>query len=125
MDASHKAKLAQSRADARAVKAYLEYLETNRPKRGRRRTEGSITARLATITSELETASPLARLNMFQEQADLEAELETMKQRADGTALRAAFVETAARYAESKGLKKSAFKQMGIDAATLRDAGIR
>ncbi len=125
MDASHKAKLAQGRSDARAVKAYLEYLENNRPKRGRRRTEESIKSRLAAITEELENASPLARLNMYQEQSDLESELASMEQKVDGTALRAAFIEAAGRYAESKGLQKAAFKQMGIDAATLTEAGIR
>ena len=53
MDAAHKEKLAQGRKDAQAVKAYLEFLETNKPKRGRRRTEDSIAARLAAIDDEL------------------------------------------------------------------------
>jgi len=125
MDADHKAKLAQGRADARAVKAYLEYLETNRPKRGRRRTEESITTRLAGIETELETASPLARLNLFQEQEDLQAELAAMQEKVDGTELRAGFVEAAGRYASSKGIQRSAFRKMGIDAATLTEAGIK
>ena len=125
MDAGHKAKLAQGRADARAVKAYLEYLENNRPKRGRRRTEESITARLTAIDSELESASPLARLNLFQEQEDLGAELQAMQQKVDGTELRAGFVEAAGRYATSKNIRRSAFRKMGIDAQTLTEAGIK
>jgi len=125
MDASHKEKLAQGRSDSRAVKAYLEYLEGNRPKRGRRRTEESVRSRLEAISEELESASSLARLNMFQERTDLEAELAALEQKVDGTALRAAFIEAAGRYAESKGLQRAAFRQMGIDAATLTEAGIR
>lgn len=125
MDAAHKAKLAQGRADARAVRGYLEFLENNRPKRGRRRTEASIAARLAVVADELETASPLARLNMYQEQTDLEAELAAMGEKVDGTALRTAFVDAAGRYAASKGIGKPAFRQMGVDAATLREAGIK
>ncbi|MFT7474798.1 MAG: hypothetical protein ACI81L_001730 [Verrucomicrobiales bacterium] len=125
MDATHKAKLAQGRSDARAVKGYLQYLEDNRPKRGRRRTEESIKARLSAISTEMESVSPLARLNMYQEQTDLQAELEAIGQKVDGTELHASFVEAAARYASSKGIGKAAFKQMGIDAVTLRDAGIR
>lgn len=62
---------------------------------------------------------------MYQEQADLEAELSALEEKVDGAALRAAFVEAAGRYAESKGLQRAAFKQMGIDAATLTEAGIR
>lgn len=125
MEAAHKAKLAQGRADARAVKKYLEFLEENRPKRGRRRTSESIQKRLEAIEVELESVSPLARLNLFQEQMDLTAELSTMGEKVDGSALRAAFIEAAGRYATSKGLSKAAFKHMGIDAPTLREAGIR
>lgn len=125
MDADHKAKLAQGRADARVVKAYLEYLEDNRPKRGRRRTEDSITARLAAIELELEDASSLARLNLYQEQTDLEAELAAMKEKVDGTELRANFIEAASRYATSKGIRRAAFRQMGIDLQTLREAGVK
>jgi len=125
MDANHKAKLAQGRADARAVKAYLEFLEDNRPKRGRRRTKESIGARLDVINTELASASPLARLNLYQEQTDLQAELSAMEQKSDGSELKAGFVEAAGRYARSKGIGKAAFKQMGIDAATLKAAGIK
>ena len=124
MDEEHKAKLAQGRNDARAVRAYLEFLEDNRPKRGRRRTEESIKKRLSIIEAELDSASPLARLNMYQEQMDLSAELEAMAETVDGTELRAAFVGAARRYSDSKGIGKAAFKQMGVDAATLREAGI-
>lgn len=125
MDADHKAKLAQGRADARVVKAYLDYLEDNRPKRGRRRTEASITARLSAIESELENASSLARLNLYQEQSDLETELAAMKKKVDGTELRANFIEAAPRYAASKGIERAAFRQMGIDLQTLREAGVK
>lgn len=125
MDAAHKAKLAQGRADARAVKAYLEFLEENRPRRGRRRTKDSITKRLEAIGAELESASALGRLNLVQEQMDLEAELSTMEDAPDGSAVEAAFIEAAPRYAESKGISAAAFRQMGVSAKTLRAAGIR
>ena len=124
MDAAHKAKLAQGRADARAVKGYLEFLEENKPRRGRRRTKDSITKRLAAIDAELEDATALARLNLVQERMDLEAELEAMSQTVDGSELRAAFVEAAGRYAESKGISRSAFRQLGVDAKTLNEAKI-
>lgn len=124
MDAAHKKKLAQGRADARAVKGYLEFLEENKPRRGRRRTKDSITKRLAAIDAELDDASALARLNLVQERMDLENELEAMEQTVDGSELRASFVEAAGRYARSKGISRSAFRQMGVDAKTLDEAGI-
>lgn len=125
MNDDHKAKLAQGRADARTVKAYLEFLEENKPRRGRRRTKESITARLAVIETELESASALARLNLYQEQKDLNTELDAMGQKVDGSELRNGFIEVAARYARSKGIERAAFTQMGIDSKTLRDAGIK
>ena len=124
MDDEHKAKLAQGRNDARAVKAYLEFLENNRPKRGRRRTKESISARLEAIETELADASPLARLNMFQERSDLTNELEAMDQQVDGSALKTDFVEAAGRYSKARGIGKAAFREMGVDAATLREADI-
>ena len=124
MDAAHKAKLAQGRADARAVKGYLEFLEENKPRRGRRRTKDSINKRLAAIDAELEDATALARLKLVQERMALEAELEAMSQAVDGSELRAAFVEAAGRYAESKGISRSAFRQLGVDAKTLNEAKI-
>ena len=125
MDPEHKAKLAQGRKDAWAVKHYLEFLETNKPRRGRRRTPDSIASRLGVIATELETASPLGRLSLHQEEIDLNTELEAMKEVVDSTELRAAFVEAGSRYAASKGIGKQAFKQVGVDAATLKEAGIR
>lgn len=124
MDDAHKAKLAQGRADARAVKSYLEYLEENKPKRGRRRTKESIAKRLEAIASDLENASPLARLNLVQERMDLETERAAMDDVVDGSALRDAFIEAAPRYAAAKGISGSAFKTLGVDAKTLQQAGI-
>jgi len=120
MDAEHKAKLVQGRADARVVKAYLQHLEEN----GRRRTADGIAKRLAQIETDLATESALSRLKMFQERADLANELEALGRTTDGSELRAAFVGCASRYATSQGLKAAAFRQMGVDASTVREAGI-
>jgi hypothetical protein len=60
MNAEHKAALAKGRSQANAVRAYLEALEANRPKRGRKRTPESIERRLAAIDAEYEIAGALA-----------------------------------------------------------------
>lgn len=125
MDAAQKEAMAQGRKDARAVGAYLEWLEANKPKRGRRRTKESIGKRLEVIASELDSSSAIARLNLLQEQMDLEAELEAMDQAVDGTDLRIGFVQAAARYSASKGISRAAFRQMGVDAKTLTEAGVK
>src|SRR5690242_17471608 len=56
MSAQHKAALAVGRSEGRAVRNYLEALEAHKPKRGRRRTPESISARLEKIEADLDEA---------------------------------------------------------------------
>src|SRR5512132_2769877 len=67
MTAEHKRALPQGRAEGRAVRAYLEALDQNRPRRGRPRTPASIEKRLKAVESELADAAPLHRLQLVQE----------------------------------------------------------
>jgi hypothetical protein len=125
MTDAHKAALAEGREQARQVKAYLEALEATAPKRGRRRTKESIGKRLAAIDAALDGASALVRLQLLQERSDLEAELAAMDaEPTDLTALREAFVKVAKGYGERKGITHATWRAVGVDAATLKAAGI-
>ncbi len=124
MTDDHKSALAMGRTEGRAVRAYLEALDTSRPKRGRKRTTASISARLERITDELETADPLKRLTLTQEQLDLTAELSAMEDTTDVTALETDFIRVARDYAQRKGITYNAFRAIGVPAATLKKAGI-
>jgi hypothetical protein len=124
MTAQHKAALAQGRAEGRAVKSYLEALDKNRPRRGRKRTGESIKKRLSAIDAQLPDASPLLRLQLVQERMDLEKELSQLDAKVDLSSLEAAFVKTAGQYAERKGITYAAWRQLGVSAETLKKAGI-
>jgi hypothetical protein len=124
MTAEHKAALAQGRAEGRAVKVYLEALEKNRPRRGRKRTPESIKKRLSAIDSQRSNASALQRLQLIQERMDLEGELEQLGEKVDLSALESAFVRTAGKYSERKGISYAAWRQLGVSADTLKKAGI-
>lgn len=124
MSDEHKAALAEGRAQGRAVRVYLEALEANKPKRGRKRTPDSVKKRLDKIVVELETADPLKRLQLTQEQLDLEAELAAGEQTVDLSALEKGFIEAAAGYASRKGISYGAFRSVGVPPAVLRAAGI-
>jgi hypothetical protein len=124
MTDEHKAALAEGRAQGRAVRLYLEALEANKPKRGRKRTPDSIKKRLDKIAADLPTADPLKRLQLTQEQLDLEAELEAGETTVDLTALEKDFIDAAAGYAARKGISYSAFRSVGVSPAVLRAAGI-
>ena len=83
MSDSHKAALAEGRAQGRAVRRYLEALETSKPKRGRKRTRDSVAKRLAVVEEQLESADPVKRLQLSQERLDLQAELATEEETVD------------------------------------------
>jgi hypothetical protein len=95
MTDEHKAALAAGRNESRIVKNYLDGLESNRPKRGRKRTPESIKRRLAEIDGSLADADPLPRLNLVQERMDLHQELEAMGAKVDMSALEDDFVRVA------------------------------
>jgi hypothetical protein len=116
--------LAQGRAEGRAVKSYLEALEKNRPRRGRKRTPDSVKKRLAAIDAQLASATALQRLQLVQERIDLERELEQLSAKVDLSALETAFVKTAGAYSERKGISYAAWRELGVSADTLKKAGI-
>lgn len=121
---AHKAAMAQGRNESRSVKAYLEALENNRPKRGRKRTPQSIETRLAKIDAELATADPLKRLKLTQEKMDLASELRAMSVKVDLSSLEKAFIAAAKSYSDRTGISYEAWRQIGVSADTLRSAGI-
>jgi hypothetical protein len=124
MSSAHKEALASGRRQGRVVRTYLEALDAHKPKRGRKRTAESVSARLEVIAAELSSADPLSRLLMLQEQKDLQSELEGMDSAFDISELEAEFIEVAAEYSESKGISYGVWREMGVSAAVLRDAGI-
>ena len=124
MSDEHKAALAEGRNQSRAVRNYLEAVEANKPKRGRKRTPESIEARLGRIDEEIGDASPTKRLELVQERLDLQAEVAVMAETPDLTELRNAFVASAKGYSERKGISYAAWREVGVDAATLKEAGI-
>ncbi len=124
MSVDHKTALAEGREQGRAVRAYLEALESHKPKRGRKRTPESVEKRLSAILVELKTADPMTRLLLLQEQKDLQNELASMETSFDLSEIEAEFIEVAAEYSERKGISYSVWREMGVAAAVLREAGI-
>jgi hypothetical protein len=124
MSDEHKAALAEGRNQGRSVRRYLEALEAHKPKRGRKRTSDSIQKRLDKIDGELAGADPLKRLQLIQERIDLLEELDTAGAKVDLSELEQGFVEAAAAYSERKGISYAAWRQLGVEAAVLKRAGI-
>jgi hypothetical protein len=124
MSNEHKQALAEGREQGRGVRLYLEALEKNRPKRGRKRTSDSITKRLDTIEQRLVDADPLTRLHLIQERLNLQNELESLKAKTDLTELEKGFIVAAKSYGERKGITHAAWRALGVPPDVLRKAGI-
>jgi hypothetical protein len=125
MSAEHKAALAEGRNQGRSVRRYLEALDAHKPRRGRKRTADSMRKRLNRIDVELASADPLRRLQLIQERLDLKAELEAAGAKVDLTGLEQDFVGAAAAYSQRKGISYAAWRELGVEPAVLKRAGIK
>ena len=126
MTEEHKAALSAGRQQGAAVRRYLDALDANKPKRGRKRTPESIQKRLEAIDSKLSTGNSLVRLQLLQERSDLQKELKTMSsaEPVDLTALEDDFSKSAAEYGRRKGISYDTWRSAGVSAAALKKAGI-
>jgi len=117
--------MAAGRAEGRAIKSYLEALESNKPRRGRRRTQESINTRLEKIDVELAGSDPMKRLGLIQERLDLLHELEQLQApQIDMAALEEQFVIAAKGYSDRKGISWTAWREVGVPASVLERAGV-
>ena len=125
MTKEHKAALAQGRAEARAIKAYLA-VATAPKKRGRPVTQASLEEKSAGLDEKVRTEDdPLARVDLIQARIDAQRALDDMESAADLDALEAGFIEYAASYSDRKGITWTAWREAGVPAAALRGAGIK
>jgi hypothetical protein len=125
MSAEHKTALAEGRNHAKTVGRYLEALEANKPKRGRKRTADSVKKRLAAVGAALPDATGIQRLSLLQERRDLEVELAGMQAGApDLSALEKDFVKVAKSYAQRKQISYGAWREFGVSPEVLKKAGI-
>src|SRR3954447_24675009 len=124
MTTEHKQALASGRTEGRAVKAYLDALEQQKPRRGRKRTADSISKRLTAIEKQLPDASSLQRLQLVQERRDLETELTGMGTTVDLSALEGEFVKVAKAYSGRKGIEYATWRELGVGADVLKKAGV-
>lgn len=123
MSEEHKAALAQGRRESRAIKAYLEALGSRRP--GRPVTADSVRKRIESIDEKLATEEdPLKQLDLRQEKLDAEETLKEVEAKEDIDELEKSFVEVAKSYSERKGISYAAWRQVGVPAGVLKDAGI-
>jgi len=124
MTTAHKNALARGRTESAAVRSYLEALRSSKPTRGRKRTADTVRRRLAAIDAEFADANALDEVKLIQERMDLEAELAVMNSVTDLSALEQSFIAVAKSYSERQGITYAAWRQVGVQPAVLKAAGV-
>ena len=114
----------QTRTENRAVGAYLEALEKNRPKRGRRPSKESIQKQLDDIKNRYESATPLQKIQLIQKRIDLEQKLQSVTETQSATNLEADFIAAVESYSQRKNISYQAWREIGVPAAVLKRGGI-
>ena len=124
MSEEHKAAIAVGRIEATAVRDYLEALDSNRPRPGRRRSVASLEAKREAIDAQIVDAKPIHRLNLMQERRDIEAILEAMQVEPDMAVVEDGFATHAAAYGRRKGIQYVTWREFGVPTDMLARAGI-
>lgn len=123
MSAEHKAALAQGRRESRAIKSYLQALGSRRP--GRPVTAESVQKRITAIDERISAETdPLKQLDLRQERIDAEETLKEVEAKQDIEELESGFIEVAKSYSGRKGISYTAWRQVGVPASVLKQAGI-
>jgi hypothetical protein len=95
----------------------------SKPTRGRKRDTSP--ERIAEVDAQVaEADSPLQRLQLLQMRRDLESASQEEDDPAEGKRVRRAFAKNARAYARAKGIEYASWREIGVPADVLREAGI-
>ena len=124
MSVTHKQALAEGRESSRHVRAYIDALEKNRPKRGRKLDRDAVKKRIELIDENLKTAGGFERLNLLVDKQALLGKLDGADATIDLSDLRAKFIVHAKAYGERRNITYATWRSVGVPAADLKAAGI-
>jgi uncharacterized coiled-coil DUF342 family protein len=118
----HKEALARGRRQAKAVRGYLEALNVDRRKVSdpddlRKRVDG-LQQKIA------EEDDPVNEVELIQKRLEAEAQLEDAQEAPDFEELEKEFKKAVRGYSERKGITYYAWREIGVPAGVLRDAGV-
>lgn len=124
MSPEHKEALARGRRQGKVVRDYLEALSAD-GRRGRPVDRQALERRVQQLQAEIDQETdPLRRVELIQQRLDAEQRLSSLEKEVDLEALEREFVEVAKDYSERRGITYSAWREAGVPASVLRQAGI-
>lgn len=123
MSEEHKAALAKGRRESRAIKQYLEGLKGRRP--GRPVTPATLTKRIGDLKTKIaQEKDPLKSVELRQARIEAEQSLAKAEDSPDIADLEKLFVKNAKSFSNRKGISYAAWREAGVPAALLKEAGI-
>jgi len=123
MSEEHKAALARGRRESRAIKQYLESLKSRRP--GRPVTPASLKKRIDDLAAKISVEpDPLKAVELRQSRIDAQDALDRAENAPDTVELEKGFVKNARSFSNRKGITYAAWREAGVPAALLKQAGI-
>jgi hypothetical protein len=124
MSEEHKKALAEGRRQSRAVKSYLEALNTETQTSGN--DEETLRKRLDKVERQIaDEENPARRVELVQRRLDLENQLGNVEEAPDLESLEKDFQDVVKDYSERKGISYKAWREVGVPASVLRDAGLK
>ena len=124
MTAEHKAALARGREQGRAVRDYLAALNEEK-KPGRKLDAETLQKRIEATREQIDAEpDPAKRVELIQKRIDDEERLANLGEEVDLEALEKEFIKVAKEYSERKSITYSAWREAGVPAAVLKEAGI-
>ena len=123
MSEEHKAALARGRKEARAIKTYLNVLDSRKP--GPPVTKESLESRFESVNNKLDGEyNVLNRVELLQKKLDIEEGLSAFEDALNFDELEEEFIKHAKSFSERKGISYTAWRNFGVPAAALKNAGI-
>ena len=124
MTEEHKAALAKGREQGRIVREYLAALNEEK-KPGRKLDPETLQQRIEETQRQVDAEpDPAKRVELIQKRLDYEDKLANTGEQVDLEALQKDFVKAAKEYSQRKGITYSAWREAGVPAAVLKEAGI-
>ena len=124
MTEEHKAALAKGREQGRVVREYLAALAEEK-KPGRKLDPETVQQRIEETQQQVVAEpDPAKRVELIQKRLDYEDRLADMGEQVDLETLEKDFIKAAKEYSERKGITYSAWREAGVPAAVLKEAGI-
>lgn len=124
MTQAHKDALAEGRRQGHAVRKYLEWLDRDK-KRGPKVSPDRLKARIEDLQDQIDAQEdPQLRLELVQQRLDAERDLANREDEENLDDIVADFVRIAKSYSDRKGITYTAWRELGVPASVLRDAGV-